>query len=126
MMEVPSTGTPFVTTRTSPGRAPPVVTSRALSTSPSMVPTTMGRSSPGVTSVWPPTSATPWAWHAAPSWAKSVVTSASVVRPSGRRHVARNHRGTAPRTARSLALTTSAYQPRSSVTNVIGSVVATK
>ena len=58
MMEVPSTGTPFVSTRTSPGRAPPVVTSRALSTSPSMVPTTMGRSSPGVTSVWPPTRAT--------------------------------------------------------------------
>jgi hypothetical protein len=45
---------PLVRRRASPVRAPLVVTSRSFATSPSMVPTTMGRARPCVTSVWPP------------------------------------------------------------------------
>ena len=91
-----------------------------------MHPTTMGRGSPAVTSVWPPTSATSSSTQASPSSVKRLSARASLVPPSGRRSVARNHSGRAPRTARSLALTQSAYQPISSVAKVIGSVVATR
>src|SRR5207245_5078238 len=110
----------------SPTRAPPVVTSLSFATSPSIAPTTIGRSRPCVISVWPPTSATSSSSHAAWSSAKIDVTDASVVVSDGSRSVARNQRGRAPRTAMSLALTWSAYQPISSVAKVIGSVVATR
>src|SRR5215472_1864155 len=107
-------------------RAPPVVTSASLPTSPSMVPTTIGRGRPAVTSVWPPTRATPSTVQASATSAKSCSTCPSWLFPSGRRTVARNQRGVAPRTARSLALTCRAYQPISSVAKVMGSVVATR
>src|SRR5262245_4851912 len=126
MMAAPSSGTPLVMTTASPTRAPPVVTRRSFSTSPSIVPAMIGRSRPCVTSVWPPTSATSSSSHAACSSAKSRSTDASVVEPAGKSSVARNHRGRAPRTAMSLALTWSAYQPTSAVANVIGSLVATR
>src|SRR2546429_3790 len=126
MIAAPSSGTPLVSTTASPTRAPPVVTSRSFATSPSIAPTTIGRSRPCVISVWPPTSATSSSSHAAWSWSKSDATAASVVAPGGSRSVARNQRGRAPRTAMSLALTWSAYQPISSVAKVIGSVVATR
>ena len=86
----------------------------------------MARGSPAVTSVWPPISATPSSAHASPRSAKRRSTVASVAPPSGRSTVARNHVGRAPRTAMSLALTWSAYQPASSVAKVIGSAVATR
>ena len=126
MMAAPSSGTPLVRSTRSPGRAPAVVTSRSLATSPSMAPTTMGRSSPAVISVCPPTSETPISPHASAISAKSPSTLDSVVCPSGKSSVARNHRGRAPRTARSLAFTWTAYRPISSVANVMGSVVATR
>src|SRR6266446_5513100 len=126
VIAAPSSGTPLVSTTASPTRAPPVVTSRSFATSPSIAPTTIGQSRPCVISVWPPTSATSSSSHAAWSWSKSDATAASVVAPGGSRSVARNQRGRAPRTAMSLALTWSAYQPISSVANVIGSVVATR
>ncbi len=126
MMAAPSRGTPLVRTMASPIRAPPVVTSLSFATSPSMVPIAIGRSSPYVTSVWPPTRATSSSSHAAPSCAKSVVTAASSVRPSGSSRVARNQRGLAPRTAMSFAFTCSAYHASSSVAKVTGSLVATR
>ena len=125
-MAAPSSGAPLVRSSVSPTRAPPVVTSRSLATSPSMQPDTMTRGSPAVTSVWPPTRATPSSAHAAASSANSVSTRASDALPSGRSTVARNHSGRAPRTARSLAFTCSAYQPASSVAKVMGSAVATR
>ena len=83
-----------------------------------------GRSRPCVTSVWPPTSATSSSSHASASWAKSAADRVLVgLRRSGSSSVARNQRGRAPRTAMSLALTCSAYQPSSSVANVMGSAV---
>ena len=45
---------------------------------------------------------------------------------SGTRRVARNHRGSAPVAAMSLALTWTEYQPISSEANVMGSVLATR
>ena len=44
-----------------------------------MQPTTIGRSSPWVISVWPPTSATPSSPHAPAIWSKMVSTSAASV-----------------------------------------------
>src|SRR5262245_32769841 len=126
MMAAPSSGTPLVRSTASPTCAPPVVTSASLPTSPSMVPTTIGRGRPAVTSVWPPTRATLTAAQASATSAKSCSTSPSWLFPSGRSTVARNQRGVAPRTARSLALTCRAYQPISSVVKVMGSVVATR
>ncbi len=108
MMAAPSTGTPFVMTTASPTCAPPVVTSLSLATSPSMVPATIGRVRPCVTSVCPPTSAISSSSHAAASSARSAVAVPSVVVPSGSSSVARNQSGRAPRTATSLALTATA------------------
>ena len=51
MMAAPSSGTPLVITTASPTRAPPVVTSLSFSTSPSIVPATIGRLRPCVISV---------------------------------------------------------------------------
>src|SRR5581483_6658501 len=53
-------------------------------------------------------------------------TSFVVVRPSGSRSVARNHRGRAPRHATSLALMLTAYQPIRSDVKVMGSVLTTR
>ena len=111
MMAAPSSGTPLVMTTASPTLAPPVVTRRSFSTSPSIVPAMIGRSRPCVISVWPPTSVTSSSSHAAWSSAKRASTDASVVAPAGRSSVARNHRARAPRTAMSFAFTWSAYQP---------------
>src|SRR2546425_2080897 len=126
MMAAPSSGTPLVITTASPTRAPPVVTSLSFSTSPSIVPATIGRSRPCVISVWPPTRATSSSSQAAWSSVKSASTDASLVAPAGSSSVARNHRGRAPRTAMSFALTCSAYHPISAVANVMGSLVATR
>ena len=52
-------------------------------------------------------------------------TSASVVRPSGRRSVASIQSGVAPLVATSLAFTWTAYQPISSVAKVMGPVLTT-
>src|SRR5437870_1400678 len=62
--------------------------------------------------------------HAACRSANRASTEASVVAPAGSSRVARNHRGRAPRTAMSLALTCRAYHPISAVANVMGSLVA--
>ena len=126
MMDVASTATPFVSRISSPTRAPAVRTSRSFATSPSICPTTIGRSSPYVTSVCPPQSVMRYRRQAAASCAKIASTIASVVLPSGNSNVAKNHFGVAPRVAKSFALITIAYQPMSSATNVIGSVLATR
>ena len=106
---------PPVSASRSPGRAPAGVIRSARLTSPSMVPQTMGRGSPAVTSVWPPTMLAPTSAQAAWAWAKMASASSAVAAPSGSSRVARNQRGAAPAVARSLALTWTAYQPISSV-----------
>ena len=104
---VPSTANAPPNSSASPGRAPPVVTSSSAATSPSMVPATMGRSMPLVTSVCPPTRSISSSRHAAARSSMMAWTPAHVV-PGGSSNVARNQRGVAPRTAMSLALTATA------------------
>ena len=117
--------TPLVSTMASPGRAPEVVTTSSLAASPSMEPTAMGRGRSYVTSVWPPTRVTPISPQAAATWSKMDSTAVASV-CSGRSRVTMNQRGSAPITARSLALIWTTYQPIRSVAKVMGSVLVTR
>ena len=120
MIAAASIGKPLVSSTLSPGHAPPVVISRSGATSPSSVPTTIGRSRPWVISVWPPTSVIPSGAHAARICPKIASASAASARPPGNSTVAIIQRGVAPVVARSLAFTWTAYQPIWSVAKVIG------
>ena len=93
-------------------------------TSPSIVPATIGRWIPGVTSLCPPIKATPSAWQLSITSWNSLSASAGV-NHWGTSRVARNHRGTAPVQATSLAHTCAAYHPARSVAKVTGSLFAT-
>ena len=124
-MDAPSMAIPLVTTSASPGRAPEVSTTLLFSTSPSIAPAATGRGRPYVTSVWPPTRLTPSDSQASRSCRNTPLTVSGVL-PSGSISVTMNHRGAAPMTAMSLALTCTAYQPMRSVAKVMGSVVATR
>ena len=125
-MAVASIPNPLVSRTLSPAWSPLDRTRSSRRTSPSIWPTTIGRSSPAVISVWPPHSETPISPAARRSDSKTDRTRASSVRLSGRSSVARNQRGTAPIVATSLALTWTAYRPISSVAKVIGSVFTTR
>ena len=121
---VPSMASPLVTMMLSPSWAPPVVMRRSRSTSPSIVPITMGRWMPWVTSLWPPIRVTPKSRQLCIRSSKRSLAS-SCVNDCGTRSVARNQRGVAPVQATSLAQTWTAYHPARSVAKVTGSLFAT-
>ena len=124
-MAVPSMPTPPVRMMALPGRIPDDRVSAPFRTSPSIVPTTMGRSMPRVTSVWPPISVTPISAQA--SRVCNMISCGSVVgEPSGRMTVMTSQRGVPPIAAMSLAFTCAAYQPSSAVANVTGSELTTR
>ena len=119
----PSTGAGPIWTTESPGRSPPVGTVRSLAI-PSICPTTSGWRTARVTSVCPPTSTAPTRSSACRIPAKSASAS-SRVEPSGSSTHARNHRGRAPVTATSFALTSTACAPTPAPVRVMGSVATT-
>ena len=120
----PSTGAGPTWTTASPGRSPPVGTVRSVAI-PSICPTTSGWRTARVTSVCPPTSTAPTRSSACRIPANSASTS-SRVEPSGSNTHARNHRGRAPVTATSFALTATACAPTPAPVRVMGSVAATR
>ena len=92
-----------------------------------MVPTTMGRASPAVTSVWPPDQRHPERRARLRDLREQVLDLRLRRLPFGQEEGGQEPRRAArPRTATSLALTCSAYQPAASVANVMGSVVTTR
>ncbi|BAA30686.1 130aa long hypothetical protein [Pyrococcus horikoshii OT3] len=101
IIEVPSIPAPFVRIIASPGLG--FGTTRfSFSTSPSIVPTTIGFFNPGVTSVWPPTIDIPI--PSATSRTSSIMVMTSLnSEPSGSSIVTKNHFGLAPKVATSFA-----------------------
>ena len=105
MMAVASTAIPLVSSTASPGTRPEERTTFPQSTSPSICPTTMGRSMPWVISVCPPQTVIPSCRAASSIERNTDSIRASVACSSGRMTEARKKRGVAPMAATSLALT---------------------
>ncbi len=100
------------------------VTGAPVTGEPSIAPETIGRGRPGVISVWPPQSPAPTSRQAASRSRKIDSASSGSAPSSGRRTVARNQRGRAPRQATSFAFTYTTCRPIDSAVNVTGSAAA--